>query len=88
MRKLSILFCSGIFATAISLLIGCAASNVVKEKTGVQLWGENCNRCHNNPSPVDFKDVKWNIIGTHMKLRANLTDDEVKKIIEFMQSAN
>jgi cytochrome c1 len=77
-----------ITASAIALLAGCAASSTVKEKTGVQLWGENCNRCHNSPSPVDFKDVQWSKIGTHMKLRANLTDEEVKKIVAIMQASN
>jgi cytochrome c1 len=69
-------------------ICGCATSNAVHEKMGAQLWSENCNRCHNIPSPVDFTDEKWTKIGMHMKIRANMTDEEIKKIIEFIQSAN
>ena len=66
----------------------CVTSNAVSGKLGVQLWGENCNRCHNIASPNEFNDVQWAKVGTHMKIRANLTEEEVKKIVEFMQSAN
>ena len=66
----------------------CVTTNVTAEKPGVVLWGENCIRCHNTPSPVNFTDAQWSMIGTHMRLRANLTQEEAKKIIEFMQSAN
>ncbi|HLG34064.1 MAG TPA: cytochrome c [Bacteroidia bacterium] len=88
MKTLAVIFCTGLAAAAITLLSGCAASNVVRDKTGVQLWGENCNRCHNIPSPVDFSDAQWKNIGTHMKVRANLTRNEIDKIIDFMQSSN
>lgn len=74
--------------SAVLSISSCATSNSVADKAGVQLWTENCNRCHNSPSPADFSDVKWERIGTHMQVRANLTQDEVKKIIDFMQSAN
>ena len=66
----------------------CTTSNAVGEKLGVQLWSENCNRCHNAPSPTNFSDAQWKTIGSHMKVRANLTDEEVNKIVEFLQSAN
>ena len=68
---------------------GCAGSAKVTGKIGAQLWGENCLRCHNSPDPADYSDPQWELIGIHMKLRANsLTDDEVKKIVEFMKTAN
>jgi len=66
----------------------CATTNAISQKSGVELWSENCNRCHNIPSPINFKDAQWEKIGMHMKVRANLTEEETKKIIEFMQSAN
>jgi len=89
MKKIAIICVAGI-ATIIMALTSssCVTSNAIGEKLGVQLWSENCNRCHNAPSPADFTDVQWEKIGTHMKVRANLTDVEVKKITEFLQSAN
>ncbi|MEO6902300.1 MAG: cytochrome c [Bacteroidia bacterium] len=85
-----------ILATAVALLmlaiilssISCATPNALRDKIGVQLWSENCNRCHNAPSPTDFSDAKWANIGAHMKIRANLTDEEITKIVEFLQASN
>ncbi len=57
-------------------------------KTGVQLWGENCIRCHNAPPPAAFSDAEWEIITHHMRVRANLTEEEVQKIRAFLISSN
>jgi len=58
------------------------------EKSGAQLWGETCNRCHLAPSPADYNDTDWETISLHMKVRANLTENSTKKIEEFLKSAN
>lgn len=86
-KIISVLIVACLLAIACSVS-SCVPSNKVSEKTGVQLWSENCNRCHNAPSPTDFTDAQWVIIGTHMRIRANLMDMEVNKIVEFLQSAN
>ena len=75
--------------TASILVNGCTASEKVSSKIGAQLWGENCLRCHNTPDPADYSDQQWELIGVHMKLRANsMTEDEIRKIVEFMKTAN
>jgi len=61
---------------------------LVEGKSGVQLWGENCMRCHNTPSPSDFNDTEWSTVEMHMRVRANLTAKESKKIFEFLRSSN
>lgn len=58
------------------------------EKSGAQLWGETCNRCHLAPSPSDYNDTDWDTIGLHMQIRANLPKEDIDKIIEFLKSAN
>lgn len=58
------------------------------EKSGAQLWGEACNRCHLAPSPADYNDTDWETISLHMRIRANLTENEITKIEEFLKSAN
>ena len=58
------------------------------EKSGAQMWGEACNRCHLAPSPADYNDTDWETISLHMKVRANLTEKEIKKIEAFLKSAN
>lgn len=73
-------------AIIISIIIsGCAVSQNIKDKSGAQLWGENCNRCHNSPSMEQYSKEHWDVIGTHMRVRANVTDDEANKIIAFLQ---
>ncbi|MCM4156642.1 hypothetical protein [Gramella sp. AN32] len=58
------------------------------EKSGAQLWGEVCNRCHLAPSPADYNDTDWETISLHMRVRANLTEKEITGIKGFLQSAN
>jgi hypothetical protein len=58
------------------------------EKSGAQLWGETCNRCHLAPSPADYNDTDWETISLHMRVRANLTEKEITKIKAFLKSAN
>ena len=60
----------------------------IMEKSGAQLWGEVCNRCHIAPSPADYNDTDWETINLHMRVRANLTEKESNKILEFLKSAN
>ncbi|HHC79757.1 MAG TPA: cytochrome c [Flavobacteriia bacterium] len=61
---------------------------IVHSRSGAQLWGENCIRCHNIPSPASYNDTDWSTIGLHMRVRANLTDEEAKKIFDFLKTAN
>jgi len=71
-----------------TLLTGCKESAKVANKTGAQLWGENCQRCHNTPQPTTFSDEQWETLVMHMQTRALLTNRERDKITVFMQSFN
>ena len=81
----------GCFALAV-LQVSCNVTEKVPQsisaKSGAQLWGENCARCHNAPGPGEFNNAAWDIIGMHMRTRANLTETETNKIVEFLKSAN
>ena len=65
----------------------CAPTARIKAKSGVQLWSENCQRCHNTPSPATFSPEQWETLGMHMQTRALLTTDERQKIVEFLKSS-
>ena len=71
------------FITGIS---SCAVSQKVKDKTGTQLWGENCGRCHNPPGPGEFSAANWDVIACHMRVRANITETEEMKIFDYLKS--
>jgi len=81
-------FISSCSSTESSTYTKVDSKNVVYTKSGAQLWGENCVRCHNVPSPAAYNDVDWDTIGMHMTIRANLTTIEAKKIFDFLKSAN
>jgi len=68
------------------LISSCAVSQKVQNKTGIQLWGENCGRCHNAPGPGEFSAANWEIIGRHMRIRTNITETEEKKIVDYLKS--
>ena len=65
----------------------CAPSKAIAAKSGVQLWGENCQRCHNTPPPSTFSPEQWETIGMHMQTRALLIESERNKIIEFLKTS-
>ena len=58
------------------------------ERSGVQLWSENCTRCHYARPPQEYSDAEWDLIVHHMRLRANLTGEEQRKITEFLKASN
>ena len=66
----------------------CPPDIVGASKGGAQLWAENCTRCHNMRRPTSYSDAEWEVAMHHMRVRANLTADEHKKIVEYLKSAN
>ncbi len=77
-----------LFVASFFVIESCSSKKLVAEKPGALLWGENCIRCHNAPSPSAFSDVQWETIAMHMKVRANLPEDDIIKIVEFLKMAN
>lgn len=89
MKKISIIISSFILFVMIVLMNSCSATNsLANAKSGAQLWGENCLRCHNAPSPQTFSDAEWDVAIMHMRIRANLTENEAVKIADFLKTAN
>ena len=73
----------------IAIISSCrSTSSLAEAKSGAQLWGENCLRCHNSPSPESFSDEAWDVAVMHMRIRANLTETEAVKIVKFLKTAN
>jgi mono/diheme cytochrome c family protein len=64
------------------------ASADIHEKAGAELWAENCSRCHNIRPPQSFSDAQWETIVHHMRLRADLTGQEARKITEFLKASH
>jgi|GEM_PF-460028 len=64
------------------------AKPVHPEQTGVELWADNCQRCHNLRDPSIYTDAEWDVAMFHMRTRANLTAVDYRKIRKFILSAN
>ena len=58
------------------------------EKGGAELWAETCSRCHNIRSPSSYSKAQWDVAVHDMRVRANLTGQDERKILEFIKSAN
>ncbi len=86
--KIVAAFNIGLCVSVLFFNTGCVESQKIAMKTGAQLWVENCQRCHNIPSPTAFSYSQWETIGMHMQSRALLTENEKNKIVSFLQSAN
>lgn len=55
--------------------------------SGEELWSNNCMRCHNIRPPTTHSDAQWEVIVHHMRLRANITGQEQRAILEFLKLA-
>ncbi len=88
-----------IAGAALTWLVGCAANKQsgeiaagttpsATEKCGAQLWAENCVRCHNIRSPSSYSPAQWEVAMMHMRLRANLTPEGHKRILEFLKAGS
>jgi len=73
---------------SVTIVDSCKVPAAILNKSGAQLWGENCNRCHNAPDPKTYSDDQWDAATEHMRQKAILTDLEITKIRDFLKSAN
>lgn len=55
---------------------------------GAKAWAENCSRCHNMRGVQDLRDDQWIPVVYHMRVRAGLTGQEMRDIIQFLQQSN
>ncbi len=55
---------------------------------GAKLWANNCVRCHNMRDPKDLNDREWKVATSHMRVRAGLTGQDSRDILEFLQRSN
>lgn len=72
----------------LSFIIQRSSAQGSKKLTGEELWGANCNRCHNARMPEEFSDEDWSTIMDHMRVVCGLTGEETKKILEYLSSNN
>jgi hypothetical protein len=82
MKRNTLIIAFAIILTTVITITSCVSTKVAA-KTGDELWSENCQRCHNSPPRSAYSNIQWEVINTHMRQCAILTEDEYKKITEF-----
>ena len=75
-----------VVVSTVVMINGCKVPESIANKSGMQLWSENCNRCHNAPDPKTYNNDQWDAAMEHMRQKAILTNDEVNKIRTFLTS--
>jgi cytochrome c5 len=75
-------------ATGTAPATAAAAPKAISEKGGAELWGQTCGHCHNIRSPSSYGPAQWEVIVYDMRVRANLTGEEQRKITEFLKAAS
>jgi len=87
MKKYIYVIAGFLLVLALSLLDNsCTTTKKATDKSGAELWGQNCGRCHNAPGPGEFRNSNWDIVAQHMRVRANITGTDSDKIIAFLKT--
>lgn len=56
--------------------------------TGARVYGDMCGRCHRPRSPLERTDRDWVTIINHMRVRGNLTGQQARAVVAFLQATN
>ena len=65
-----------------------AAPDPMQFARGAKAWSENCGRCHNLRDPKELRDDQWRAASMHMRVRGNLTGQDTRDILAFLQGSN
>ncbi len=65
-----------------------SAETPKKPLSGAKLWTDHCGSCHNLRNPAGYSDAQWDVAVMHMRVRANLTAEETRAILDFLKAAN
>jgi cytochrome c5 len=69
---------------ALALLLPLEATG--QQRTGVEIWGAVCGRCHMTQPPGRYTANQWQAVGTHMVITARLTTAQAEAVIDFLKT--
>lgn len=55
---------------------------------GGQVFTWYCGSCHSERYPAERTDEEWDVIVTHMRVRANLTGEQAEAVLRYLQENN
>jgi mono/diheme cytochrome c family protein len=53
--------------------------------SGADLYAIHCNRCHAERYATEFTAAHWKTIMLHMRVRANLTAEQAREVLKYLQ---
>jgi hypothetical protein len=56
-----------------------------RKLSGAELYSMNCNRCHQERYPTERTAAQWRTVLLHMRVRANLPDQQARIILQYLQ---
>lgn len=75
-------------AAALSAAPRHALAQAASVSEGARVYGNVCGRCHVARSPLERSDDQWIIIANHMRVRGNLTGEQLRSVLAFLQATN
>lgn len=55
---------------------------------GAKVYAWNCGVCHSERWPKERSDAEWDVIATHMRVRANLTAAQTEAVLQYLKGNN
>lgn len=55
---------------------------------GARHWAQHCKRCHNLRNGAEMTDAEWEVVVTHMRVRANLPGQLARDVMLFLKESN
>ncbi len=55
---------------------------------GAKVYAWNCGSCHSERWPKERSDAEWEVIMTHMRVRANMTADQTEAVLRYLKENN
>jgi hypothetical protein len=57
----------------------------IRQLSGAELYSMHCARCHPERYPNERTSAQWKTIAMHMRVRANLPAEHVRKLLKYLQ---
>lgn len=58
------------------------------ELDGAKVYAWSCGSCHSERRPKERTDGEWEVITTHMRVRANLTAAQSAAVLNYLKENN
>jgi len=55
---------------------------------GAKVYAWSCGTCHSERWPKERSDSEWDVIMTHMRVRANMTAAQTEAVLRYLKENN